>query len=629
MTIGNLPKEIRRKPSRGGQILLGYLPTSKLESLPTEAGRRRALANLFHACMGRILEPLKKAGVDGVEMRSGDGVLRRTHPIFAIFVGDYPEQLLVTCCKNGTCPKCSIHRDNIGSNSKEPLRDLLDIFEALELFDPDNPTPFAQACADAGIKPIQHPFWEELPYVNIFRSITSDILHQLYQGVVKHLISWITIAGGAVEIDARCRRLPPNHNLRHFHKGISTLSRVSGQEHADMCRILMGLVVDLPLKGGMSPVRLVHSVRALLDFLYIAQFPSQTDETLQLLQSSLDRFHKNKDIFIDLGIRTNFNIPKLHSLQHYVQNIKFFGTTDNYNTETSERLHIDLAKEAYRATNHKDEYPQMTLWLERKEKILLHNAYINWRLNGQQPPPALPPTIVHRIRIRMTHHPTLKAVHFDSLVSDYGAQDFRLELKKFITTRNSPDLTVHQVRQLAPLVNLPFQHLPVFHIVKFWLPDIDGRIQIAETLDVAHVVPSRREKKKDGWKPARFDTVLVKMKWGDEEDPAGGVHSKLLISYHSFVLLNTSADFRVVQIRAIFRIPEKANNILFNPGVSVPKHLAYVEWFSPFTQNPDRIPEMYKVARGMKDGKRIASIIPLAQISCSVLLGVSPNATMR
>ncbi|KAJ7906687.1 hypothetical protein B0H13DRAFT_1880374 [Mycena leptocephala] len=44
-----------------------------------------------------------------------------------------------------------------------------------------------------------------------------------------------------------------------------------------------------------------------------------------------------------------------------------FGTSDNYNTEYTERLYIDLAKDAYRSTNRKDEFSQMTLWLEPSE----------------------------------------------------------------------------------------------------------------------------------------------------------------------------------------------------------------------------------------------------------------------
>ncbi len=53
--------------------------------------------------------------------------------------------------------------------------------------------------------------------------------------------------------------------------------------------------------------------------------------------------------------------------------------TDNYNTEQSEHLHIDFAKNAYYASNHKDEYPQMTLWLERREKVQQHAKFIEWR----------------------------------------------------------------------------------------------------------------------------------------------------------------------------------------------------------------------------------------------------------
>ena len=44
---------------------------------------------------------------------------------------------------------------------------------------------------------------------------------------------------------------------------------------------------------------------------------------------------------------------------HYSPSIRLFGTTDNYNTEQTERIHIDVIKDAYLATNHKDEYVQM------------------------------------------------------------------------------------------------------------------------------------------------------------------------------------------------------------------------------------------------------------------------------
>lgn len=231
MTIGNIPKEIRRKPSRRAYVLLAYLPTSRLKHITNKAARRRTLANLFHTCMSHILAPLRKAGITGLPMASGDGVVRRCHPICATFVGDYPEQVLVTGVTTGECPTCEVPCDEVGSgDSVYPLRDLEAILAALDTFD-EGPTFYTKACIEAGIKPIQHLFWESLPCTNIYRSISPDILHQLYQGIVKHLISWLKRCCGEAELDARCRRLPPDHNTCLLMKGISSLSRVTGKEH--------------------------------------------------------------------------------------------------------------------------------------------------------------------------------------------------------------------------------------------------------------------------------------------------------------------------------------------------------------------------------------------------------------
>ncbi|KAJ7310826.1 hypothetical protein DFH08DRAFT_918220 [Mycena albidolilacea] len=215
-----------------------------------------------------------------------------------------------------------------------------------------------------------------LPYTNIFRSISPDILHQLYQGIIKHLIVWLIECCGEAEIDARCRRLPLNHNIHLFMKGISNHSRVTGKEHDLISRFLLGIIIHIRLPDNLSPVLLLGAVRGILDFVYLAQYPMHTDETLSLLADALDCFHQNKGVFIDLSVRNDFNLPKLHSCKHYVMYMKLYGTTDNYNTEYTERLHIDLAKEAYRSTNFRDEFPQMTLWLERKEKILRHEKFI-------------------------------------------------------------------------------------------------------------------------------------------------------------------------------------------------------------------------------------------------------------
>jgi hypothetical protein len=265
LTIGNIPKDIRRKPSCRAQILIAYIPTSKLEGVSNKAARRRALANMFHACMRSILAPIVSYGETGIPMMSGDGVWRRCHPIFAIFVGDYPEQTLVTCTYNGRCPKCSVPPDQLGEYTTFPPHDLNKAVDTFQLAHGNTHT-FHAACQEAGFKPIYLPFWESLPLVNVYVSITPDILHQLLQGVMKHLISWLASARafGKSQIDMRCRILPPNHNITLFPKGISSLSRVSGKEHKAICRLLLGLIVDLPLPDGHMPVKGVTALDLLV-----------------------------------------------------------------------------------------------------------------------------------------------------------------------------------------------------------------------------------------------------------------------------------------------------------------------------------------------------------------------------
>ena len=493
------------------------------------------LANLYHSCMGRIFEPLKTAGIDGVQMFRGDGVAFRCHPILACVPTDYEEQILITGVKKGLCPSCSIPRDEIGEAGKKyPVRDIRVVLKALDKADVD-PLEFKKACEDAGVKPIYHPFWERLPYTSIFRSITPDILHQLYQGVIRHVISWINGCCGGAEIDARCRRLPPNHNIRLFMNGISTLSRVTGKEHFQMASILLGLINGIRLPGGRSSSRLLRAVRGLIDFLFLAQYPMHTTETLKLLRDALKRFHDNKDIFVDLGIRNHFNIPKLHFLDHYLMYIELFGTTDNCNTEYTERLHIDLAKDAWDATNGKDEFPQMTVWLERHEKIFRHAKYIKWRTSGHHRPNPTSeranPGILYRRLLQMTKHPSQKGVRFQSLIRDYGATSFQDALAEFVVGVRSPHLRGAQLQQAVASIRFHFNTVNVYHKIKFtsYDPYVVGGPR-ESVVDSIHSRPIRKDNR-NREVPARFDTAVINDGTGQETGVAGNLTFSMYLHF--------------------------------------------------------------------------------------------------
>ncbi|KAG1895712.1 uncharacterized protein F5891DRAFT_1130506 [Suillus fuscotomentosus] len=385
-------------PSRRAHILLAYLPTTCLEHITNKASQCRTIANL---------------------------------PLFSCFIGHYPEQVLATGVKAMECPKCDIPPDKLGRNATPfKMRNLNVVLDALAAIDHGD-IKFVHACHKNGIKPIIHLFWEPLPYTNIFQAITPDVPHQLYQGLIKHLLGWLAKAFGAAEIDARCQRLHPNHHIHLFMKGITSLSRISGTEHSQICHFLLGIIVDIRLPNQLA-------------------LSCQSSETLTLLVEALDLFHDNKQIF-------------LHAAQHYMSMIQTFGMTDNYNTEYTERLHIDLAKDVYCTTNHKDEF------------IVRHERY----------------------------HPSVKSVPIQKLVTEYGAMYFCEALVRYVAQLHHPhEATTHFcLEDLAATIHLPFRTLPVYHIVK---------CDLCVMVDSVHIKPHHVATSLTGTDvPARFDTVLI------------------------------------------------------------------------------------------------------------------------
>lgn len=332
---------------------------------------------LFHRSMSEVLAPLKAAGHprgEGVMLIGGNGEVRRVYPFLASYVADYPEQCLVTCSKYGTCPKCQVGATDLGESGQSE--------ERTQTW---TETIIKEACSKSRSATKVHakcmkwdvaggtfkPFWVGFPFCDIHSTISPDILHQLYQGVLKHLICWVQLIMTEEEFDARLQSLPPAFGVRHFAGGISSLKQVTGPERKQLGKVLLACLAA----SGRVPKEVIMACRAILDFIYLAQYPSHDEDTLSYLQDALDAWHANKFIFVKLQIRSAFNIPKFHSLIHYISAIRLLGTTDNTNTEAFERLHKDLSKEGWRASNKRNHFPQMVLWLSRQEKIASLDYY--------------------------------------------------------------------------------------------------------------------------------------------------------------------------------------------------------------------------------------------------------------
>lgn len=301
LSIGNISKSIRRKPSYRAQVLIAYLPILDVSHLPGEAARIMR-ARYFHAAMRVVLKSLEEAGRNGIELTGGDGAVRLAFPILAVYVADHPEQSLVCCTRFGQrCPKCTaavvdFSKLHVASWSLRQQRDTLKTLRHAQKL--DSYRKAEEVLKSAGLTHVDIPFWANLPHCNIHSAISADILHQLYQGMLMHLIEWLTALIGAAELDARLKRLPETHGVRHFVNGISGLSQVSGPERKEMIKQLLGCAV-----GKISP-RALRATRSLFDFIFISQYLSHSDDTLRYLDDALAAFHRDKQVFIDESART-------------------------------------------------------------------------------------------------------------------------------------------------------------------------------------------------------------------------------------------------------------------------------------------------------------------------------------
>ena len=203
----------------------------------------------------------------------------------------------------------------------------------------------------------------------------------------------------------------------------------------------------------------------MLDFVYLAQYTSHSDETLQYLDEALDIFHKEKQVFQEIWPEINFNLPKLHSLLHFSQLIRLFGATDNYNTEQFERLHIDFTKDAFRASNKRDEHPQMIKWIEKIEQVHLFQQILEWQKSVSQEEEAQVANKLFKTTFLIAKTPSVIQRNYTEIIRLYKTSDFERTLKIFLQKRG-----FQLGRQQE--VSLPFNSVPIWTKVRLRLPDI-------------------------------------------------------------------------------------------------------------------------------------------------------------
>ncbi|KAJ3847772.1 hypothetical protein EV368DRAFT_50596, partial [Lentinula lateritia] len=462
-----------------------------------------------------------------------------------------------------------------------------------------------------------NPFWKDLPLCHIFESMTPDLLHQMHKGVfADHVSLWAkkSIANGGEEIDARFRAMPPHPTLRHFKKGISKVTQWTGGEYRSMAKVFLGTL------GGAADARVIRVVRAAEDYMYYSHFESHCEESLEAMEAAWKTFHAEKEVFIELGVRKQFNISKVHNVLHYPQNIHSRGTLDGFNSETMERLHIDLAKSGYRASNKRRYIVQMTQWLQRQEAVQRFASYLQWAIpgyiaelhgvaddkdedgNDSDSVDESEEGELHPVKYAVARRPPLRA-SVTSIENDYQADWFTWYLDEFLTnhglTSKIPIDTQHNLNVLPPF--------PLYKQLRLHLPPIPEAAS-ESLIDVVHATKRIdafwMEKGLVKETPAKTSIVLVRVM--DNDPKKGPLHG-----------------IQVARVCLLFRLPSEI--------ASFHHPLAYVQWFKPFQKDPVKDLNLFKLSYSFRQHYPHCSIIPVTQIiqTCHLypVYGCSVDAT--
>jgi len=125
------------------------------------------------------------------------------------------------------------------------------------------------------------------------------------------------------------------------------------------------------------PPAVVKTFAAFLEFCYIARRNIITDDSLEKLNVALLRFHESRQVFsgtVRADSPSGFSLPRQHSMVHYYDHIKNFGSPNGLCSSITESKHIAAVKRPWRRSNKHAALPQMLKVNERLDKLAAARA---------------------------------------------------------------------------------------------------------------------------------------------------------------------------------------------------------------------------------------------------------------
>ena len=232
--------------------------------------------------------------------------VRTCFPILAAWLADHEEHAALHNLARNCCPKCEVDPESLGELRKFPPRDHTIYQQKIASYNRTQDLSQITDLVAVGLKSLANGLWT-LPRIQLSEIHKPDLLHNIYLGLLKNLLDWVTSF-----LKQHCRldlfddiwrSMPPYPGFTPPHKAFREVSQWQGKEMRMFGRIVlpaMAIALREPTPSQRYPFnRALECVKHLVDFHLMAQYRSHTAETLTYLDDYLKRFHENKEVFLE------------------------------------------------------------------------------------------------------------------------------------------------------------------------------------------------------------------------------------------------------------------------------------------------------------------------------------------
>ncbi|KAG1870313.1 hypothetical protein F4604DRAFT_1881252 [Suillus subluteus] len=288
-------------------------------------------AQLWHKCVDLVCTNLKLAAKTGCIMPDPSRFIHYVFMPLVAHVCDLPEASMIAAISKTT--------------------DVWDL------------NKFQKAAKAVNLSGVHMPYWHDWIYACPSVFLTGEILHTCLKLFADHPLNWTKEVVGKPKLDARFIAQHKRVGTHHFTKGITHVNQMTGHEHRDIqCTIVASI-------AGAALPRFIRALRALIEFIYLAQNPVHSADTLMSMAQALSDFHAFKDTIIEAqarrgkkGSKEDFFIPKLELLQSFRGTVERLGTLMQFMVDMTEYLFVRTNR---RANN----------FVEQSDSIELFNLY--------------------------------------------------------------------------------------------------------------------------------------------------------------------------------------------------------------------------------------------------------------